>query len=183
MGGVGEFNKLLAQRIKELIPMQTHWAEVKSVDWDKRTMTAIGTVDQLEFYGVLLGMGAEARKPAIGSRCLIGTIQNQSAGAYLIWAHEIEEYELKDKTGFKVSLKNGEMTINGDGFGGLVNAQELKTQLDKNTAILNQIQQTFSSWVPVAEDGGAALKSLSGSFTGMPTADLSNIENPKIKHG
>lgn len=90
MGGISEFNKLISQRIRELIPTQTAWATAKEVDWDKKTMTATGVVDELDFHNVLLGLGADYKKPKIGTKCLIGIVGN-SANAFLIAADEVEE--------------------------------------------------------------------------------------------
>lgn len=182
MEGLEQFNALLGQRIRELIPVQTTWAIVKEVDWTNKTMTATGVTDDLDYFNILLGLGSEYRKPVVGSKCLIGIIEKSNNG-FLIIADEIEAIEIYDKSGFKWTLNNGLMEINGDSFGGIVNAKELKLQVDKNTALLNQIKTMFQSWTPIPEDGGAALKALSGSLISMPVADLSNIENTKIKHG
>lgn len=182
MEGAKEFNELLSQRIKELIPTQTVWVTVKEVDWDEKTMTAVGVTDNLEYYDVLLGLQSEFKKPVVGSRCLIGIIENKD-NSFLLYATEIEEHLITDKTGFKIHLKNGELQLNGDSFSGLVKAPELKEQLDKNTLILEKIQDVFNDWVPIPNDGGAALKSLVTQFTTLERADLSNIENEKIKHG
>lgn len=180
---IREFASLLTQKGKELIGVQTHWVVVKSVDWNAKTMVATGVVDDLDFHNVVLGLGSNYRKPSIGSKCLIGIINNDGAVTFLIDCEVIEGFELIDKTGFKFSLNNGKMTINGDTLGGLAKAKELKKQLDKNTLILKNIQSVFMSWVPVANDGGASLKALVNSFTNLNRADLSNIENEKVKHG
>lgn len=178
-----EFGKLLTRKTKDLIDVQTHWCIVKKVDWDKKTMTATGVVDDLDFYDVLLGLGSINRKPSVDSKCLIGIVNNNSAAAFLIECESVDEVEISDAMGFKLLLKEGVLTINGETLGGIVNAIELKTQLDKNTAVLEAIKLAFQSWIPVPNDGGAALKGLSSAFTGLPTADLSNIQNDKIKHG
>lgn len=181
--GVSEFNELLGRRIKELMPVQTVWAVCKSVDWDKKVMIATGQTDSLDYEDVSLGLGFQYIKPKAQTICLLGIEENNPANTFLINATEIEEIELQDATGFKIHLKDGKMTINGDSCGGVVNAIELKTQVDKNTLILEKIQQVFNTWVPAPQDGGSALKSLVSQFSALPRADLSNIENEKIKHG
>jgi hypothetical protein len=177
-----EFKKLLTTKMKSHVPLQTEWVTVSEVDWEEKTMTAIGQNNGLEYFDVLLGLGAINIKPKLDSLALVGAIHNGEA-CYMISCEEIEEIELIDKSGFKLNLNNGLMLINGNEFGGIVNAKELKTQVDKNTAVLNQIKTVFQSWVTTPNDGGAALKALSTSFTSLPTADLSNIENTTIKHG
>lgn len=181
--GINEFNKLLSRRIKELIPNQMVWAIVKSVDWEKKTMVATGVVDDLDYHDILLGLPSEYKKPVVGSKCLIGMIENNQVNAVLIYADEIEAVLITDKTGFKIYLNNGQLELNGNSFSGIVKAPELKNQLDKNTFILEKIQNVFRQWTPIPEDGGAALKSLVNEFINLDRADLSGIENDKIKHG
>lgn len=183
MEGAEEFNQLLSQRIKELIPTQTIWVTAKEIDWEEKTMVAVGVTDSLEYYDILLGLESEYKKPSVNSTCLIGVIENNLTNTFLIYASAIEEHLIIDKTGFKVHLNNGFLTINGDQFSGIVKAPELKEQLDKNTLILEKIQSVFNSWTTVPNDGGAALKALVSQFTNLDRADLSNIENNKIKHG
>lgn len=175
--------ELIGQKIRELTPIQTVWAVCKSVDWDKKTMIATGQIDDLDYEGIILGNGSEFKKPVVGSICLIGIIQNNAAMPFLIDAVEIDEYLIIDKTGFKLNLKEGKLTLNGENFGGIVKAKELKAQVDKNTEAIKALQQIFQNWTPSPNDGGAALKALVGSFNSKPTADLTQIENETIKHG
>lgn len=180
--GLLEFKKLLSNKINSKIPVQTEWVTVSEIDWDNKTMTAIGELNDLEYHDVLLGIGSFNIKPKIGSLALVGAIHNGEA-CFMILCEKIEEIEIIDQSGFKFILNNGLMTINGEEFGGLVDAKELKKQLDKNTLILEKIQTVFTTWVPVPNDGGASLKSVASQFIGLTRSDFSNIENPKIKHG
>lgn len=104
---VTQFNELLGQKIKELIPVQTVWAVVKEIDWESKTMTATGQIDDLDFFDVLLGLGEHYCKPKIGTQCLIGVISN-SANSFLISANEVEESIFKSG--------DSELTIKEDGF-------------------------------------------------------------------
>jgi hypothetical protein len=183
MSAIAEFVELLGKKAKEGIPIQTVWAVCKSVDWNAKKMVATGLVDNLDYQDISLGNGFEFKKPPVGASCLLGIIQNNGAMTYLIDANEIEEYLIVDKTGFKFHLKDGKLSLNGEQFGGLVNAKELKIQIDKNTNAIKSLQQILSAWVPVAMDGGASLKGLITTFTTSQTANLQNIENKAIKHG
>lgn len=178
-----EFGKLMTSKTKKLIDVQTHWCIVKEVDWTKKTMTATGIVNDCDFFEVNLGIGSINRSPTVGTKCIVGIINNDTADAFLIECESVDEIEISDATGFKLVLKDGKMTINGENFGGIVNAIELKNQVDKNTALLEAIQNAFESWTPVPNDGGAALKGIASSFISLEVADLSNIQNEKIKHG
>lgn len=177
-----EFKNLLTDKMKSHVPMQTEWVKVSEVDWEEKTMTAIGENNGLEYFDVLLGLGAMNVKPKIGSLALVGAIHNGEA-CFMISCEEIEEFELIDQSGFKVNLNNGLLLINGEEFGGIVNAKELKVQVDKNTLILEKMQTAFENWTPVPNDGGAGLKVLVTSFVSLQRADLSGIENTTIKHG
>lgn len=88
----------LKQTITELMknntPVQTVWVEVSEVDWEERTMTAIGIDDEVEYFDVLLGLGSLDMKPKKGSNCLIGIIENSSTASFLMVADEIEELDI-----------------------------------------------------------------------------------------
>lgn len=88
---ITEFGVVLNERTKKLIDVQTHWCNVKSVDWDKKTMVATGLVDDLDFFDVNLGVGSIYKKPKVKTKCLIGIINNNIADAFLIECDEIEE--------------------------------------------------------------------------------------------
>ena len=183
MSEITKLIELFSQKSKQLTPIQTVWAICKSVDWDNKTMVATGQIDSLDYSDVLLGTGFEFKKPKVGTICLLGIIQNTEAMTFLIDAEQIEEYLITDSTGFKLHLKEGKLSMNGENFGGIVNAKELKTQEDKNTLAIQTLQNILSSWTPVPNDGGASLKALINTFTSKPLADLNNIENSTIKHG
>lgn len=107
MEGVTEFNQLLSQKIRELIPIQTAWTTAKDIDWDKKTMTATGLTDDLDYHDVLLGIGGEFKKPKQGTKCLIGIVSN-SANAFLITAEEFDE--------IVYSSGDSQLTIKENGF-------------------------------------------------------------------
>ena len=44
----------LTQKQKDAIPKNTSWVTVEEVDWGKKTMTAKGVADGLEFFDVRL---------------------------------------------------------------------------------------------------------------------------------
>lgn len=85
----------LAQTLKALPnngqKVQTAWAKVKAVDWGAKTMDVTGVADELEYYDVSLGLGHFFRKPAAGSLCLIGLVENREGAAFLIDAEKVEE--------------------------------------------------------------------------------------------
>jgi hypothetical protein len=181
---IAQYIKQLKEFIStQLPPVTTAWAVVTEVDLDAKTMTCKSVKDSLEWFDVSLGLGSTVVEPKVNTKVLVGCIESQDANRFMIWCEEMESFRIANVFGFIIELKAGKMTINGDKFGGLVDAKELKLQVDKNTKVLEKIQQAFSSWTVIPNDGGAALKGLSAQFTGLPTADLSNIENTTIMHG
>lgn len=57
-----------------------------------------------------------------------------------------------------------------------------KTELQKNIDALTQLQTDFTSWTPVPNDGGAALKAIISAGFGLSAlASLANILSEKIK--
>ena len=84
----------------------------------------------------------------------------------------------------KIKTK-GKTEINGSDYGGLIKIEELKMQLQKNTAILNGLLGVLKASVTEPGNGSpsafqAALLSAIGT---METGDFSNIENKKVVHG
>jgi hypothetical protein len=130
MSELAEFNRLISQRIRELIPVQTVWATAKSIDWDKKTMIATGLTDDLDYEDVLLGLGGEYKKPKQGAKCLIGIVGN-SANSFLITADEIDE----------INFTSGDssLTIKKDGFVVKQKNESLKTIFSDMIDEINKI--------------------------------------------
>lgn len=100
---VDKLKQAINEKIKSFASVQTIWAEADEIDWEQKTMTAIGVADDLPYYDVLLGLESLAIKPKKGSTCLIGLIENDATKPFLIWANEVESYEIKvENTEFKI---------------------------------------------------------------------------------
>jgi len=152
---------------KKHVKVQTAWAIAKEIDWDAKKMDAIGVADDLAYFGVLLGIGSEYRKPKENTLCLIGLIENNAAATFLIYAEELEE-----------------TVFNGGEHKGLVKVSELTTQLNAIERDINKLKSLFGSWVPVAQDGGAALKTALSDWISNNIIESSenDLQNDKIKH-
>lgn len=92
---LNELDGLLHDKGKRLQTMTLQWAKVTSVDWDKKECEANGIDDDLPFYDILLGIGSINIKPKIGSKILVGLINNDVTTPVLISAEEIEEIQVK----------------------------------------------------------------------------------------
>jgi len=74
--------------------------------------------------------------------------------------------------------------LNGDENGGLVLANELKTQLDKTNEVVNAIVTALTTWTPVPNDGGLALKTFATTqLTGKTVGNYNNIQSETIFQG
>lgn len=80
------------------------------------------------------------------------------------------------------------ISFDGDGYGGLCKTQELKTQLDRLSARVDNIIDALENSGTTPEDGGATYKSgiktIIDTYSELnPKEDFSQIESDKVKHG
>lgn len=168
---------MICDLAKRQVPVQTRWVEVVSVDKVANTMTAKSLETGMEYYKILLGLGAELRYPKKGSRALIGIVENNAAASYMIWAKELVEINLL-----------AELTkLNGNSHGGLLIAQKLFDELDKEKARTDGIINALNNAAPTATgDGGTSLigviKSSLASIVHKGKFD-DNLVNDTVKHG
>jgi phage gp45-like len=87
--------------------------------------------------------------------------------------------------GWIIARENGTVELFGTDAGGIVKAQELKTQLDKLTARVDGIIDALKNSATAAQDGGAAYKAQITVMlsTLVNKEDFSNIESEKVLHG
>ena len=77
-----------------------------------------------------------------------------------------------------------EIRLMGGQLGGLVKVEELVKKLNAVEKDLNSLKQVFlQDWVPVSQDGGAALKTAAATWAGrrLTETQKSDIENEKVK--
>jgi hypothetical protein len=75
--------------------------------------------------------------------------------------------------------------LRGGDLGGLVKVADLVSRLNLVEADINNLKSAFSAWTPVPNDGGAALKASSATWTGQQLAETirADIENENITQG
>lgn len=149
-------------------------AKVKNVDGKTCTVT----IDELELADVRLRAVVNDEEsgivitPTVGSFVMITDLSN---GDKRDWA--VVMYSEIDK-----------IEINGGKNGGLIKIEDLVSRLNAIEDDINNLKTALSSWVPIAQDGGAALKTtLTIPGTGWATKQLaktktSDLEDDKITH-
>lgn len=86
---------------------------------------------------------------------------------------------------FIICREDGTIEINGDDLGGIVKAEELKTQLAKQTARIDGIINAISNAVIAPQDGGAIFKAnIVLALQGLQDKEnFEKIESDKVTHG
>lgn len=105
--------------------------------------------------------------PKIGSAVLMCSLSGDLQQLAIIQIDEIEKIE-----------------INGGKLGGLINIEELTTKLNNIEKDINNLKSVIQNWIPVAEDGGASLKTAASSWAArqIELSSKSDYEDENIKH-
>jgi len=88
---IAEFQQLQQRQVRGALTPGCVWATVKNVDWTKKTMTATGVDDELDYFNVQLGLGAYYRKPEVGTLVMLGVPGLQGSDTFLIECEAFEE--------------------------------------------------------------------------------------------
>jgi len=160
---------------KDLFPQQIILiAKVISVDKDNALCDLVLVNSELELKEVRLRSVADQSAlgliayPAINSKVLVGFVNNNIEEAFVVKPSDVSELRLR-----------------GEAYGGLIIISNLVDQINVLEQSINDLKQILASWVPVAQDGGAALKTASTAWAGesLTKTKISDIENDKVKHG
>jgi hypothetical protein len=120
-------------------------------------------------------------------------LMSQSANGFLILpsVDSIVIVSSIDNRTYYVSMFSevDEIQLNGDTYDGLVKVGDLVTKLNTIENKLNALITAIgTTWIPISNDGGAALKALIGTLTATTLSQITptvqaNIENITVKHG
>lgn len=176
--------ELLALRA---LPQQLRLGTVKAVDEEAQTCT-VEVEEGYTLYDVRLTPVAGASVvpiPAVGSWALAAAIENDESFTYMVSASALDK--LRAKIGdVTVEVTGDGVTLNGGDLGGLVKVNALVDDLNAIKRDLNNLKTVFQGWTPVAQDGGAALKTAlttaAWPTTKLETTKASDLEDDKIKH-
>ena len=167
-----EFEKAIRLVVSKSLPFTVTEGTVKSVNETKKVCN-VERDDLAELLEVRLnsivspGDDVFTIYPKIGSKVLCILIENNPTDAYILSVNNVDKF-----------------IFNGGQLGGLVKAQELKTQLDKLTARVDGIIDAITNSAVGTSDGGATFKTnmIAVLETLTDKEDFTNLENLKVKH-
>ncbi|MDR1155298.1 MAG: hypothetical protein LBL04_11375 [Bacteroidales bacterium] len=153
---------------------QLRFAVCRSVDWEDRTMTAVGVSDEVPYEGVQLGFGYIDVKPKVDTVCLIGILEGREALSFLINAEDVELVEVKAD---RIVFNGGKL--------GVCMSDKIAEKLNALKDDLNSLKTAFKGWTVALNDGGGALKTATLDWANRTagTTNRSDIEDAKILHG
>lgn len=160
-------------------------AEVKSVDETARTCTieTIGGNTPIEINDVRLIPVVDDSFliiPAVGSHIIV--IYSNKIIPFIVQFSEIKKIILTIGKS-TLDIEDGLFTFNGGDNDGIPKSKETAARLNKIEDDINKLKQAFTSWTPVPNDGGAALKGAAAAWSGstLTRTTKDDIKNVKIK--
>lgn len=172
-----ELDRILGKAIRVYSGVVTAVNEGDSSCSVQRTIDDADAVLEDVVLSVRLGnMSGLVLVPAEQADCLVAMVDD-GAG-----------YELLKASQYDKVLVTGDTLIqlNDGSLGGLVKVEALVTRLNKLEDDINRLKTVFAStWAPVPNDGGAALKAAAATWAAQQLTDTQrgDIENTKIKQG
>lgn len=105
--------------------------------------------------------------PKVGSAVTVGSLSGDLSQLVVLQVDHIET-----------------IVINGGSLGGLVNIEQLTSNLNAIEDDINNLKTAMSRWVPSPQDGGAALKTVIKTWAGQPLtkSERGDYEDETVKH-
>ncbi len=172
-------------------PIQRQVCEVSNIDENKCICDCKPTDGSADFLDVRLRSVVDGSSngfvviPKDKSLVLVGLVGNDNAEAFVMATSDIEKVILKTDGGITMEWLKDRVNINGDQYGGLVKGAAVTNKLNDLEGELNNLKRLITSWTPVTQDGGSALKIALSTWASqaMTTTKRSDLENDKVKHG
>jgi len=166
-GEAEEIRKAIRAMVMNMIPLNTAWCKVKSVNGYSCNVE----FDDLLIENILLGFDKSGVviKPVINSDVLVAFINNTRNIGAVIMVEQTDSVE-----------------IMGNVNGGTVKINPLKTELAKLNSNLNVLKVATQAAITTLSgiiDGGASASAFNAAIAAMQLQDLTQLENVKIKHG
>ena len=175
---------------------------VDAVDEKARTIDCTPLNEGAPLLGVNLQANQGANYgfwlyPEVGSFVIVGFVADGAAGVVLS-TEKIKQAEVvigdtsavMDADGWRIKTANMSANINADNIifnggklNGLVKIDDLTKRLNTIENEINKLKGIMAGWVPVAQDGGAALKTAAADWSAdtLLLTKRSDYENEKIK--
>ena len=175
---------------------------VDAVDEKARTIDCTPLNEGAPLLGVNLQANQGANYgfwlyPEVGSFVIVGFVADGAAGVVLS-TEKIKQAEVvigdtsavMDADGCRIKTANMTANINADNIifnggklNGLVKIDDLTKRLNTIENEINKLKGIMAGWVPVAQDGGAALKTAAADWSAdtLLLTKRSDYENEKIK--
>ena len=171
--------------VKDMMSISFAYANIVSVDEDKKTCVCKDVATGLEYYDVILSLGAIVPIPSDNALVLLGMTSGKGEASFIIASEKNKKYLISLENGFEMSFNDdGTMTMNGDGCGGLTITPELKKQLENMTKRIDTCLDLLSKATDCTlYPNPAWAAEYQGESALLQKEDFSNIENTKIKHG
>jgi hypothetical protein len=111
--------------------------------------------------------------PEIGTECIICFRDSNIGRPQILMVHKA----------LKILVLCDQVVFNNGTLGGMIILDDAVNRWNKIEQDINNLKAVFSSWTPVPNDGGAALKTAAASWYGqqLTITQPSDVENPKIK--
>lgn len=105
--------------------------------------------------------------PKVGSAVIIGSLSGDLSQLVVLQVDKIET-----------------IVINGGKLGGLINIEQLTQKLNTIEDDINTLKNAISGWIPVAQDGGSALKTSISAWASqtLVKSQRGDYEDETIKH-
>lgn len=169
----------IAQSIRDIVgvkPFDTFVCTVKSVEG--ATCTVVRVLDNLEIPDVRLNCHSTENSgivvtPKVDSYVLVTSIDGHNH--FVSQCSEVEKITINCDT---------KIIINDGNNGGLVNIEKLTQKLKTIETDINSLKNKITAWIPVAQDGGAALKGAVETWAGdlLAITQTSDYEDTKVTH-
>lgn len=183
MGNIGQMIKALARQGANI---EAQLCTVTAVDAAARTVDC----EPLDESAPLLGVNLQANQgltsgmvliPKVGSYVIVA-LMNDGVNGCVIATEEVERMELVIGEA-RVEVTEDGIVLNGGGLGGLVKVEALTARLNGIEESINELKAALSGWVPVSQDGGAALKGAISSWASetLVLTERGDYENEKVK--
>lgn len=151
-------------------------AKVKAVNSETCSVELDGlTLTDVRLRAVVNGENSKILvTPEIGSYVLVADLAGDLSQLAVVGYSEVK----------KIEVDTDKVIFNGGNNHGLVNINDLTQKLNAIEQDINTLKSIFTSWTPVVEDGGAALKAATQTWASsqLQITQISDYEDTNITH-